>query len=381
MKFTNTKTFMCRAGIDHWGNSVEINTFESHDAEISAMVFGSAWINNAIVNGRSNNTNTAFGTTQGFQFYDTWTQSIVSNTQFRNFIDNGKGNTYDNNKVFVALTYSDTFKPQGISAVNNITYQNVDRSLYIAHPTQDTGSSRYFNYVDYSGSSVGRNYPVLVGSHSPFWKLDDDCVFEDIWNVWVCKYNVTGRYVANLNFGIPGVIYYDGQPYNNKLGNCSLFGDFDDFRGAPVTHSAGITGATGTNWYMYLNDGAPVKFSIGTYIIPLGSNVIFAMRYPAGTTFNGTCTLNYSSYKKALTAVSSFADLKKGDGLQYFFDNKHLYLKLVDNSVKATDYFGRGGARVYDVNNNFAYSITSSCASSDKTWCDTPVSDLKPAFW
>ena len=75
--FENTKVFLCNKGIAHWGHNVEVNRVEMHDVSVSAMLFGSAAIHNALVDMRTANPNGVvpmFGGKMGFQFYDTWVQ-------------------------------------------------------------------------------------------------------------------------------------------------------------------------------------------------------------------------------------------------------------------------------------------------------------------
>lgn len=177
MRFNNTKIFLCQRGINHWGDSIEVVTYEAHDITRSATLFGDAWMGNAIVNGKSNNPNTGLSAGQGFQFYDTWVKSLITNTVFRNYhsLEPPPSNPHSNNFCIISMTHSDKFKPQGISATNAITYQNVQREQYIGHSITDTGSSRYFNFVDWDGSATDSGVPTIVGSHSDWWHLSDDC--------------------------------------------------------------------------------------------------------------------------------------------------------------------------------------------------------------
>jgi len=52
MLFQNTKTWLCNKGIAHWGDTVQIDNAEMHDMRVSAMLFGSAGINNVLIYGR-----------------------------------------------------------------------------------------------------------------------------------------------------------------------------------------------------------------------------------------------------------------------------------------------------------------------------------------
>ena len=77
--FENTKVFLCNKGIAHWGSNVQIDRVEMHDVTVSAMLFGSAALHNALVDMRTRNPYgiiPTFGGKVGFQFYDTWVQVI-----------------------------------------------------------------------------------------------------------------------------------------------------------------------------------------------------------------------------------------------------------------------------------------------------------------
>lgn len=95
------------------------------------MMFGKSWLGNALVVGRTANPLSGtppLGPHQGFEFYDTYTQTILTNVTFRNFhlipnLTDHDSDPHDDNKVFVSMTHSDIFKPEGMSVVRNITFQ------------------------------------------------------------------------------------------------------------------------------------------------------------------------------------------------------------------------------------------------------------------
>ncbi|EFA74742.1 hypothetical protein PPL_11773 [Heterostelium album PN500] len=382
--FNNTKTFLSTGQcISHWGTEVEVVGYESHDCGRAGSLFGKAWLSNAIVNGQSGNPLSYDPQNyhrQGFMMYDTLVQTILTNINFRNFIHNPNNPPIDeDNVVFMSLTYSDLYKPQGISGVSNITYTNVSPNQILGHLAIDTGSSRYFNYIDWDGSSTLK-YPnkTLVGSHVDWWNHDNNCK----WNpnnmgVWVCSPKRPEIEIANLEIIIPGIIYYSGDygfPAESVVGTFSLFGNgITDRRQLQVTKNPQVTGVSNMGWYLNLDQGSPVNHTVHVFQVPYGHWVIYSLSYPAGTTFNiSTNHHRNSSFNQPVTQVNSLSALRLGNGLKYFFDQKNLFIKIVDISLTgaATEYYERGGVRVYNSNLpgeyflGLEYNIVANCPPS-----------------
>lgn len=105
MRFEDTKVFLASSGLQSWGNREEIIRFEVHDVGLSTNVFGKVWIDQMLVNCRSQHVPTYLsgcnitGTNywscnardlnwwrsyNGFQFYDTGQSHLVTNTIFTN---------------------------------------------------------------------------------------------------------------------------------------------------------------------------------------------------------------------------------------------------------------------------------------------------------
>lgn len=150
MQFTNIKTFLCGHGVNHWGDRLELTTYEAHDIQRGATTFGQSWVGGAIIDAQSNNPLTGVSISQGFQFYDTWVETLLTRIEFRNYQSNNSTNPdpSTNNFVIISMTHSDLYKPQGISATRAITHTNVAFSQYLGHYIRDTSSSRYFNFID-----------------------------------------------------------------------------------------------------------------------------------------------------------------------------------------------------------------------------------------
>jgi hypothetical protein len=199
MRFTNLKMFLCGRAVSHWGNRLDVENLEVYDSRRGAELFGASSLSHSLIVAHTANASPdPLGgfMREGFQFYDTWTQSVVVNVTFRNF-------SIQSDRALSALTFSDTFKPQGISATRQLRFENsLESQLY--HPTQDTGSAWMFNFVDFDGTATGRGVPALVGSHIEWWRLGPDCEFRTAWNVWICD-KTAQRAVANIQIEVPGI--------------------------------------------------------------------------------------------------------------------------------------------------------------------------------
>eukprot|EP00798_Chlamydomonas_sp_ICE-L_P010644 gene10644-12323_t len=65
--------------------------------------------------------------------------------------------------------------------------------------------------------------------------------------------------------------------------------------------------------------------------VPAGSSIMFATSYPTGTRFNIQRQYKwYPQYDSWLEQVFSLADVMSSQGEAYYFDQRHLYIKLVD---------------------------------------------------
>ena len=53
LNFTNTKTFLCSRGLNHWGDRIEMHNIEIMDAVRGTVCFGYCQIKTAVFNGRT----------------------------------------------------------------------------------------------------------------------------------------------------------------------------------------------------------------------------------------------------------------------------------------------------------------------------------------
>jgi hypothetical protein len=180
MTFEHTKAFLCNRGLSHWGNTPLVLHSEFHDVRVSSMLFGSASMVNALVNARTPNHDTNIGnvyvlterdTVIGFQFYDTWVQTILVNITFRNF-------TGASDYAIRYMDHSDHYLPQGINAVLGLRFEDtpVTSILGIQNcgvdcgtPLHTTQSSRIYSVWDFDGSMSRRGRPTIIGSHGQWY--------------------------------------------------------------------------------------------------------------------------------------------------------------------------------------------------------------------
>ncbi|GAM19811.1 hypothetical protein SAMD00019534_029860, partial [Acytostelium subglobosum LB1] len=355
MRWTNTKTWQCPNGVGHWGNQVEVEVYESHDNEKSGTVFGAAWMNNAIINGFSNNpVDLRFEEyyesikRQGFQFYDTVTQTIITNINFRNFQhDPTAPHPEADNSVIVSMTHSDLNKPQQISATRNITFTNVQHSQIIGHYIRETGASRYFNYIDWDGSSVGETTPQIIGSSLNWWYFSNSCVFKPEWRVHVCPKG--SAQIGTILFESPGLTARLEE--HTILGNTSLFAP--NLPAGPhtayFTSNPVITGMLNMGWHLnFANLVSPPTFTLQIRQIPFGNYLLLAVPYPAGTTFTGVAEHTSGNPRTTLTKATSQTAVLSGNGSLYHFDGSNLFIKLVNPKLtgSSSEAYTRGGASV-----------------------------------
>lgn len=357
MRFNNTKIYLSNRGIQHWGERVEVVGLESHDSIRPSTLFGQAWLSNAIVNGQSGNIVSNQGRNrQGFQFYDTYVQTILSNINFRNFIkDPDSENPESDNRVIISMTHSDVFKPQGISATKQITLTNVASSQVIGHRVVETGSSRYFNFIDWDTSLVpGRTAvgaPTLVGSHQNWWQYDATCSYNNDWLCWVCDKG--DKEIASISVLVPGLIEsgYTNQEEDSYVGTASLFGNgITNRRSTNITRNAGITGVSNMGWYLWFSTGTPTSINIWVAQVIKNNYLFVAIPYPANTEFSIRCAYRWNNkFNYNFVLANSASEVRNGNGTRYYFDQTHLFIKAVNLALTGNEYFERGGAKVYNV--------------------------------
>lgn len=211
--FTNLLVFLCRRGFNHWGNSADIEHFEAIDIMHGAVVFGDAYLAHGLFQATSSNPASGITSHLGFQFYDTWTRTMLDDVTFRgyHFVDGDRLDLTNpnrwslTNRVIESMDHSDTFKPQGINAVRNITLESVDSLALMDMPGPDTGSGWMYNHVSFDGTLANRTMYSIVGSHTSWWNGSRACSVHPVWGIWVCSGTSDTTTIACLNVEIPKV--------------------------------------------------------------------------------------------------------------------------------------------------------------------------------
>ncbi|GFH17512.1 uncharacterized protein HaLaN_14167, partial [Haematococcus lacustris] len=342
--------------------AVGVINWEAHDCVRGANVFGVALLKNAWINGRSNNYWALYpdrlydlAPIAGFQWYDTRVQTVLTNVTFSNFVYQPQLLSMRQG-VFYSMVPSDEFKPCHISTSRGVTLKNIDWNALIHNPVMQTGSSRYFNWLDWDGTVTQRFRPTVIASWPRWWQLDDDCYYKQEWNSWVCDW-YPWRTVARLDIRIPGyTAQVDTQAnipptQDNYVGYVAQFGRWNaDARTMTITRNEGITGVTGTGgWYVHFNNGVTPYFRIFLTQIPVGTSIMFATRYPPGTQFSIRRNFVwYNQYNSQLTQASSLDQVMASTtGELFFFDGRRLYIKLTDPGDASVDpTFSADGASV-----------------------------------
>lgn len=335
----------------------------------------------------------------GFQFYDTWVKSIVSDVIFRGFKANTPAYNFNassspyewkDKRAFTSLIHSDIYKPQGISATKGITFENTDRSQYFGHKYMETGASRYTNFIDWDGTFGGASGTAqMIGDGRGWWNWRSGCVFEPNWNFHRCPRG--DRQVVFVNLYIPGVIDGSGTDLTNLppaqlyLGQTHLFGPGlpSGTHNATFTRSPGVTGVSKQGWYWHFTTGAPKTFTLYPALFPTNQWIVAAFRYPAGTTFSITYTVNWGyPGPKTVALATSFADMMSvTDNSKYWWDasTNHLYIRMQNTMANSGDGYTRDGVTIWDITNGAWYSISTTCAGS--TYCAVTPYQLPTVSW
>jgi len=393
MQFNDTKTWMCGMGSSHWGERIEIVGYESHDSGRPVQVFGEAWFSDALVNAESASLIKYPEVPMGFQFYDTHVKSIVTRVTFRNFMPNVpawdpmEGGQFEpfkwlDRRVLTSLIHSDYFKPQGISATRSISFDHSSPDQFVGNKNYITGSSRYFNFVDWTGDFAGTpGVPQIIADSRPWWNYDNACTVMPTWYAQRCPQG--DREVVNMDYFVPGYLTDQGDlgvSPSLDLGVTALFGPgITDGRNSTITKNPGITGISKVGWYFYMNAGAPATFQIYPRLFPTGQWIIAAWKYPAGSTFNIIIKGVYGRAPITVTAASSFAQLQSGDGTLYYFDGNHLFIKILNPYPEdASRGYTRDGVTIYRIFYAAFYDISVNCPGLASNMC--PSSYVWPSL-
>jgi len=136
----------------------------------------------------------------GFRWYDTGQEHIITSATFRRCGYRDGYDTYDDSptrgcdtnsidgcwggsSVWGMLTHSDEFNPEVMQATKDITYEDCGRRFKLADFANDELSSvsgRIQNWLDIDGSASGLNEPTIIGSGladaGKWWRVEDGVV-------------------------------------------------------------------------------------------------------------------------------------------------------------------------------------------------------------
>jgi len=373
--FKNTRLWLCRVGVTFWGSRGTFDGLEITDSALGGIAFDQSTFKRVFFNADSGNSEYGWrydpnwDTTLAFQYYDTSTPIILSDVTFKNYQPQA---AHPNRKYYAlsSMTHSDVFKPQGINAVTKAKFVNtpIPYRLYNQIDGSITGSYRYFTLLDGDGSfsaDVSSNNPTgtkLIGTSggSTWWQYRNDCVLSGDWNAYICPKSDNTIEVATVkpltDGKIPG--YGDNTAMVAKM---IYFGPGQDgSRWTTVTGNPGVTGLTGVaGWYYYpLDESLPQKLTIDINQIPRLRSIIFAARYPGGTTFQ--ISRQYPWTTGANFISGSYDQMFNSDGTIYYFDGTHLYIKLVSAKTEEA-FYAYGGVKINLEDYGFTYTITASC--------------------
>eukprot|EP01124_Arcella_intermedia_P022125 TRINITY_DN3233_c0_g4_i1.p1 TRINITY_DN3233_c0_g4~~TRINITY_DN3233_c0_g4_i1.p1 ORF type:complete len:1092 (+),score=168.98 TRINITY_DN3233_c0_g4_i1:472-3276(+) len=377
--FQDTKVFLANRGMQDWGNREDVIRFEGHDLGLSANVFGSVWIDQMLLNCRSNNNITwwngcpaspnkvpwgkcnsrdmaYFRGAVGFQFYDTSMRHIITNSIFRNcnkatFSQCVSCSFYS----FELLTHSDQFLPDQMQATSNISYQNCDMNnlwhFTVGQTSWDSISGRLQNWLDNDGSAfqlVGTGSKTLLGSNrsNEWYKLNDKCV-GTLDEMFICPLNPKDVVISITVHYDPAQEALIGSGYcgNGDKSNCTIVGSITHFgrskgSGLKLGGNPKATGAMiyeSGGWFVEILKGTPVNLKISNLMIPPSASALIAVPYPTGTTFSTLAVVaapwcnKYQLCQVNLTAVSSVNEVRNGGGDLYYWDANGgiLYFRMV----------------------------------------------------
>ncbi|MBS2033044.1 MAG: G8 domain-containing protein [Deltaproteobacteria bacterium] len=369
--FANTKTFMCGLGISHWGNSPRLVNFESYDTPLMAQVFGAASIRSAIYQLTPNLAwLQRYSPYHGFRFYDTGTQTILSDVLFRHLHAQPDAGTSlsDNDCAFFTTVHSDEYTPQRMNVTANIFYDDVDDAQRFCNDDTGTLSSRNFNLVDEDGSATrlasdglpaGRR---LVGSaYSDTWKVDPSCVRHPEWGLWVCP-QVGNQYPAAVatfpNANVQATMYWlDGGVLGTNAYSNTEYPDVQ------------LTAPSGIGWHHAFDGGVPDAFDLWNIQTPDNSFVLFSFTEPPGV----SCSIDGGGFVPAADLPSLLASTAP----QFVTDQGTCFIKLPPTNFGAFTADGLSVPnRTYTTWPPGAYVTVQTGCSASNPACASTVSTL-----
>lgn len=377
IRITNSKAFLVPSvGLNSWSGRMEVIKYEAHDVGLALEALESGfWIDQMLVVCRTgeswqlpSNSYAYKMKGDGFFWYDTNQEHIITNSTFRNCgyrsdsynqYDTSPTRGCDNNPnngcqsgstTFGFLTHSDQHTPEIMQGTRKINFQNCGRRFklhnYRGVSSPSTVSGRGQNWLDVDGSITGFNEPSLIGSGLSdaglWWTIDSDVVHDPQGPLkFIKQNNGPERSIGHFKMSwddsqhnqVGGALCGNGNlapcpalGYMKHLG--SLF-DYDN--GLPVTANADIVGPTGGfGWLLKLNNGAPHTLKLEYIEVSPDSPLLLSLAYPPGTGLTITANAawcspsKYYSCKETFSAVSSIGEVRNSLGNAYHIDSNGL---------------------------------------------------------
>jgi len=382
-KITNSKTYLVPSvGIGSWSGRMEVVGYEAHDVALGLEALESGfWIDDMLVVCRTGepwlmpvdaSPHRVKG--DGFFWYDTGQEHIVSNSTFRNcgFRDgfdhydtsptrgcdgNSVNGCHGGSTVFGFLTHSDQFTPELMQATKDLRYEDCGRRFklhdYRGDTQPSTVSGRNQNWVDVDGTASGLEEPTLIGSGLAdaglWWKIDDNVVHDPDGPLEFIRQNdgperglghIRVEWDPSLHDTVGTSTCGNGQGYPcEAIGRVRHLGSlFANDPGLPMTAQPEIVGPVGGfGWLLTLDGGSPKKLDIRFVEVDASTPLILAIAYPLQTSFTITANAAYCSEsewyscQESFTPVNSVSEVRNSDGNTYYFDASTglLYLRVI----------------------------------------------------
>ena len=389
MRMSNIKLFASRGtGMLHWGQRVEITSFEVHDVGLSLSFLGKGYVHHGLVRCRTgstlqfqcNNCNEQEVLAQGmsgrgFEWYDTGQAHILTNITFRRCgvdVNDGSNGCGDGQRgcgklssVWSFLTFSDEHVPESMQATAGIKYDEcglrfrfsnflTDHGGQMSNGMQSSVSERLQNWLDKDGSASGSGFPTILGSASAgqWWRLDESCRLRgplkscptnDRRHIGSIHLSFSGTERIGSQFGeacangvpnvpcVPvGVVKHWGAMYSADVANA-----------LPLTMNPEITGALdGFGWHAKFFEGqTPARLTIGRQQVSHDAVLLLSIAYPTNTSIRTVyatapawCLPWENENRKCtetFTEVNSIAAVRASAGNVYHFSDSILILRVV----------------------------------------------------
>merc|ERR1719343_1451208 len=397
--FNNTKVFACEKGITFWGAhwsapepQFMLEGAEFYDVARSSNMLSNTYMTRAVIVAHTDNPASDLPQySEGFELYDTDTITVLSDVEFRNF-------DRPNDQAIIDMTHSNIYKQQGMFAMKDITFNNVNPSQCFRHRDEwkawdtyhndecsnkreecpgTTGSSQMSTLIDIDGSAQGSEwqYGAAImgaddtaaetdGKTNEWWLLDSNCSHRADWGFYVCP--TYGRREVVTLWMVVGLEDQQSSTMLNRWGPAALRGTLYQFGREERKIEVGLAGSPmisgpccDIGWYYRPQGDVAVRdFTIWLDQMVAGpEGLIFAASYPQGAAF----TIQKCNYDgcSALGQSGTLDNLFGSAGDQYFVDAEgRLFLKLLD--AENTYPFDHAGAQVLRCGrrwNNIRYKV------------------------